>query len=151
MPEDQSGAGDLLNAEQVELLAQQSMVAFGRFFKASEVCVQILLRKKGGAVDALQLRVLLVSQPISSGQREHFEGLHAACRRHVRTAAEVYELAIAIEAHFGARLGEFGHEVRLHEVAVAFEFGQRLLPRLVYPDKRLVARHHFLHLRFNRG
>ena len=54
MPEDEAGAGQLLNAEEVELLAQQAMVALGRFFKAGEVRVEILLREEGGAVDALQ-------------------------------------------------------------------------------------------------
>ena len=69
MPEDEARAGQLLNAEQVELLAQHAMVAPGRFFQPGEVCVQILLREKRRAVDALQLRILLVAEPVGAGQR----------------------------------------------------------------------------------
>jgi hypothetical protein len=69
----------------------------------------------------------------------------------VRPAAEVDEFAVAIEADLVAGLGEFGHEVGLHEVAVALEFRQRLLARLVFADKLLVARHHLGHLGFDGG
>ena len=61
MPEDETGAGQFLNAEKVQLLAQQAMVALGRFFKAHEVLVQRLLREEGRAVDALKLRILFVA------------------------------------------------------------------------------------------
>ena len=91
MPEDQAGAGELLNAEEVELLAEQAMVALGGFFKASEVGVEIFLREEGGAVDALKLGILFVAQPVGAGQREYFEGLDAAGGGDVRAAAEVDE------------------------------------------------------------
>ena len=68
MPEDEAGPGEFLNAEQIELLAQHAMVALGRFFKAREVCVQILLREERRAVDALQLRILFVAEPVGAGQ-----------------------------------------------------------------------------------
>jgi hypothetical protein len=75
MPEDEAGAGELLNAEEVELLAQQAMVALGRFFEAREVGVEVLLREEGGAVDALQLRILLVAEPVGAGERKHLKAL----------------------------------------------------------------------------
>ena len=78
MPEDQSGAGDLLNAEEIKLLAQQAMVALGRFLKPCEMRVEILLRKERGAVNALQLRILLVAKPISAREREHLECFHTS-------------------------------------------------------------------------
>ena len=46
MPEDETGAGQLLNAEEVELLTQQAMVALGGFFKAGKVGVEIFCEKK---------------------------------------------------------------------------------------------------------
>ena len=103
MPEDEAGAGELLNAEQVELLAQHAMVALGRFFKPREVGVQILLREEGGAVNALQLRIFFVAEPVGAGQRGDFDGLHAAGRGHMRSAAEVDEFAVAIEADLRRR------------------------------------------------
>ena len=127
MPEDESRAGQLLNAEEVQLLAQQAMVALGRFFQAGKVRVHVLLREERRAVDALQLRILLVAQPVSAGQAGHLDGLDAAGRGHVRPAAKVHELAVAIKADLVAGRGEFGHEVGLHEVAVACKLFQRLL------------------------
>jgi hypothetical protein len=50
MPEDQSGAGQLLNRKKVQLFAQNAMVAALRLFQASEVLLQLLAGKKGGAV-----------------------------------------------------------------------------------------------------
>ncbi len=119
VPEDEAGAGELLNAEEVELLAEDAMVAARGFFEAREVGVEILLREEGGAVDALELRILLVAEPVSAGEACDFEGFDAAGGGHVRTTAEVDEVAVAIEADLVAGRGELGHEVGLHEVAVA--------------------------------
>src|SRR5208283_3828178 len=112
-PEDESCAGDLLNAEEVELLSEQTMIALARFFKAREVGVEFLLREECRAVYALQLRILLVAEPVSARERENLERLDAARRRHMWTAAEVDEPAVAIEADLRAGLGELGHEVGL--------------------------------------
>ena len=150
VPEDQPRAGQLLNAEQVKLLAQQAMIAARRLFKPRKVRVEIFFREKCRAVNALQLRILLVAEPVRAGQRKHFERLHAARRRHMRPPAKIHEAAIAIEAHLGTRFGKFAHEVRLHEFAVAAELLERLFTSLVLADERLVSRHHLGHLQFNR-
>src|ERR1700722_7638047 len=73
VPEDEAGAGELLNAEQVELLAQDAMVAARGFFKAGEVRVEILLREESCAVNALELRILFVAEPIGAGETGDFE------------------------------------------------------------------------------
>jgi hypothetical protein len=78
VPEHQARPGQFLNAEQVELLAEQTMIAFGCFFKARKVLVHGLLRKESCAVNTLQLGILFVAQPVSAGQREHLESFHAA-------------------------------------------------------------------------
>src|SRR5208337_1722025 len=119
MPEDEAGAGELLNAEEVKLLAQDAMVAARSFFQAREVLVEILLREKGRAVDALQLGILFVAEPVGAGERTDLEGLDAASGRHMRAAAEVDEFAVAVKADLGAGRRELGDEVRFHEVAVA--------------------------------
>ena len=46
MPEDQSRPGQLLDREQVELLAQHAVVALLCFLDAGEVSVEVLLRKE---------------------------------------------------------------------------------------------------------
>jgi hypothetical protein len=108
MPEDEAGAGDLLNAEEVELLAEEAMIALGDFFEAGEVGVEVFLREEGGAVDALELGILFVAEPVGSGEESDLDGLDAAGGGHMRAAAEVDEAAVAIEADLVAGLGEFG-------------------------------------------
>ena len=68
MPEDEASAGQILNAEEVELLAEDAMVAARGFFKAGEVLVELFFREEGRAVDALQLGILLVAEPVSAGE-----------------------------------------------------------------------------------
>jgi hypothetical protein len=70
MPEDQPRPGQLLDGKQIELLAQHAMVALLRFFQLLQVRVKILLGKKRRPVNPLQLRILLIPQPISSGDIE---------------------------------------------------------------------------------
>ncbi len=106
MPEDQARARDLLDGEQVELLAQHAMIARLDLFQPLEVRVEILRVEEGGAIDALQLLVLLIAQPVRAGDGRHLERLHAAGRRHMRPAAEVGEVAVLVQRNLVARLGE---------------------------------------------
>ena len=77
----------------------------------------------------------------SLGDRvHHLHGFDAAGRGHVRPAAKVHEVAVAIETHLIAGDSEFGHEVALHEVAVALELRQRLLSGREFVNEGLVAR-----------
>jgi hypothetical protein len=69
------GPGEFLDAEQIQLLAELAVVALLRFFKLVEVLVELLLREPGGAVNALQLLVLLVALPVGAGDREQLERL----------------------------------------------------------------------------
>ena len=78
MPEDETGACEFLNAEEIELLAEQAMVALGRFFETREVSVEVLLREECSAVDTLQLRVLLVAELVSASQSGEFHSPHTA-------------------------------------------------------------------------
>ena len=98
VPEDEARAGDLLDAEEIELLAEHAVVARLDLFEVLEVGVEVLLREEGCAVDALQLRILLVAEPVGAGEDGDLEGLHAAGGGHVRAAAEVDEVAVAVEA-----------------------------------------------------
>ena len=102
------------------------MVALLGFFDAVQVGVQILLREKRGAVDALQLRILFVSQPVGAGDVEQFEGFDFSGRRQVGAAAEILELAGFVDRDFFIGLGELLDEMALHEVAFALEFFQTL-------------------------
>src|SRR5437016_12871029 len=106
MPEDQPRPGQLLNGKQVKLLAQHAMVALLRFFDLVQMAFEIFLAEKRSSVNALQLRVLLVSQPVSPGDIQQLECFDLARRRDVRSAAEVEKVASLVNRNFLIGLGE---------------------------------------------
>jgi hypothetical protein len=66
--EDAEAGADLVGErEEVELLAELAVVALGGLFEALLVGAQLVLGGPGGAVDALQLRVLLAAAPVGAG------------------------------------------------------------------------------------
>src|ERR1019366_6683437 len=102
-------------------LPSRRVVALLGLFELVEVVVELFLGVERRAVDALELRVLLVAEPVGSGDVEEFEGLDASGGRDVRTAAEVGELAGLVYGNFFIGLGELLDEVTLHEVAFGLE------------------------------
>ena len=113
MEEDQPGPGQFLNAEEVELLAELAVVALLGLFDLLEVLFQVLLGEERGAVDALELLVLLVALPVGAGDREQLERLDLRGVRDVRPAAEIDELRA--ERVFRENLaGALGDQLALH-------------------------------------
>ena len=97
---------------------------WSRFLASSmlvQVLVEIFLAEERGAVDALQLRILFLAQPVGAGDVEQLEGLDLSGRRNVRAAAEVDELAGLVKRNLFVGLGELLDEVALHEVAFGLE------------------------------
>src|SRR6202042_1440263 len=125
--------------EELQLFAEPAVISPLCLFEQSEILVQVLAGEEGGAVDALELWVLLVAEPVGAGETHHFEGFDAAGGGHVRAAAEVDEGAVAIERDLVAGLGEALDEVDLHEVAFGAVVGESLLARLVLADEGFVA------------
>ena len=148
-PERQAGADFFADGEELEFLAEAAVVAALRVFDALEVVVEVFLREEGGAVNALELRVLLVAEPIGTRQAHDLEGLDAAGGGDVRAAAEVDELAVAVEGDFVAGLRELLDEVDLHEVVAGFEFLEALLARLQFANEFLIARGDLGHAAFD--
>ena len=146
MPEDQPRPGQLLDGEQVELLAQHAMVALLRFLHLVQIVVEVLLGEERRAVDALQLRILLVAQPVRAGDVEQLERLDAPGGRDVRPAAEVGELAGLVDRDLLVGRGELLDEVALHEVAFRLEALQAFLARQKLARVRQVLLHQLLHL-----
>ena len=149
MPENQPRPGQFLNREQIQLLPNHAMVALLRLFHLLQVRVEIFLREKRSPVDALQLRILLIAQPVGASDIEQLERLDFPGRRNVRPAAEVSELAGAVNRNLFIGLGELLDEMALHEVAFFFELGQPLVPRQKLARVRQVLLHQFLHFLFD--
>jgi hypothetical protein len=75
--------------DELELAAELAVVALAGLLDPLEVCGERLLRLPGGAVDALELRPLLVAAPVGAGDALEGEGGHPLRRGDVRAAAQV--------------------------------------------------------------
>src|SRR5260370_13807427 len=93
MPEDEAGAGFVLNAEEVQLGAELAMIATLGFLQAMEVFVQLFFGEEAGGVNALQLRISFLTFPVRAGDAHQLEGLNTFGGRNVRAPAAVDELA----------------------------------------------------------
>src|SRR6185369_17244992 len=87
----------LVEAEQAELLAELPVVAALGFLKPRKMLLERLAIGPRGAVDALEHRILFVATPVRAGNAEKLECAEAPGLGHVRPAAEVDEIALAIE------------------------------------------------------
>ncbi len=146
MPENQSRPRQFLNGKQIELLAQHAMVALLGLFLLVEEIVQVLFREKRRPVNALQLRVLLVAQPVGARNVQQLECLDLPGRRNVRAAAEIQKLAGLVDGNLFIGLGELLDEVALHEVAFALELRESFTARQKFARVGNVLLHQFLHL-----
>ena len=120
----------VLHVQQVELPGELAVVALFGLFQAVQIGVEVFLLRPCRAVHALQHLVLRVAAPVGTGQLHQLEVLELAGRRHVRAAAEVDEIALAVQRNSligGDRRDDLGL-VRLAHVAEEAH--------------RLVARHH---------
>ena len=87
-----------LEVEEVHLLADLAMVALGRLLEPDEMRVELLPVEPAGAVDARELRIVLVAAPIGArdpGQLERV-GIELAGRGEMRPAAQVEPAAGAV-------------------------------------------------------
>src|SRR2546429_174067 len=105
VPENEARAGFLLDAEEVQFDAELAVIAALGFFQAMQVFVELFLREERHRVNALKLRIALLSLPIRARYVHQFEGLNALGRRDVRPAAEIDELAGRVKRDHG--LGRF--------------------------------------------
>ncbi len=88
--EDRQAAANLgREGEQVELGAELAVIPLLGFFEHPQVLILCVARRPGGAVDALQLRVLLVAAPVGAAGAHQLERRDLPGRRQVRAAAQV--------------------------------------------------------------
>ena len=89
----------VLEVEQVQLLAQLAVIALLGLLQHVQVLLLVFFLGPGGAVDTLQHLVLRVAAPVRTRQLHQLEDFQLAGRRHVRTAAQVGELAFGVQRH----------------------------------------------------
>ena len=74
------------------------MIALLGLFEAVQVVLELLLVGPGRAVDPLQHLVARIAAPVGAGDLHQLEGRELAGGRHVRPAAQVHPVALAVEA-----------------------------------------------------
>ena len=140
-----------LKVEQVHLLADLAVIALRRLFEPDEMRVELLLVEPAGAVDARELRIVLVAAPIGAGDAGQLERLRIelAGRGEVGTAAHVepcvFAAAGAIDGQFLV-LGQLGGPFGLEGLAPPRPAIDQLLARPDLANQRLVARDDAAHL-----
>ena len=84
--------------EQVQLLADAPVVALLRLFETGQVFLQLRTRSPGGPVDSLQHLVAGIAAPVRARHLHELERLQFARARHVRSPAEVFPIALPVQA-----------------------------------------------------
>ena len=80
-----------------QLLAQAPMISLFGFFQSVQVLIQILVIGPGRAINALQHLVVTVAAPVGASELGQPEMPQFAGIRHMRTATQVHEFALAVE------------------------------------------------------
>ena len=97
LPQGQAGADLVVEEEQLQLAPETAVVPLLRLLQHAQVPVEGLAAGEGGAVDALQHLVALVAAPVGAGHAEQLVVADLSRAQHVGPAAEVDEVAVAVE------------------------------------------------------
>src|SRR5690606_23912383 len=89
--------GFFLHVEKIEFFAELAMVSFFGLFQTMQVGGEIFFIGPGGSVYPLQHLVFRVTAPVSSCHFHKLEMPELAGSRHVRTATQIFEIALAVE------------------------------------------------------
>jgi hypothetical protein len=126
VPEDEPWSDLFVDRVEIELTAKTAVVAALRLFESLQMSRELLRRRPGRAVDALQHRPLFVAAPVGPGHGEEFQWPDLARGGHVRSPAEIEEMALLIGRDDLVRGQPFD---QLDLVRVVGENAQRLLAR----------------------
>ncbi len=154
-PENEPLPDFLVDMEEAHVAAQLAVVALFRLFQHAEMGLHLGLVLESGAVDALELRVLFVTEVVGAGDMGELERADIARAHDVRPGAEIDEIAVGIERDFLA-LGNAIEDIELEPArhravrkrgeTARFAQLHRLVARNRRADKGLVRLHHRLHL-----
>src|SRR5205085_2914645 len=119
MPEDRT-MRLLLEVEEIHLLADLAMVTLGRLLEPDEMRLELLLVQPARAVDARELRVVLVAAPIGAGDPRQSErlGIELARGGEMRAAAHVHPVVARPVNRQLLALGKLGRPFRLERLAL---------------------------------
>ena len=138
----------VVEEEQLQVAPQAAVVPLLRLLQHAQVAVEGLAAGEGGAVDALQHLVALVAAPVGAGHAEQLVVPDLSRAQHVGPAAEVDEVAVAVE-------GEGLAVLQLVEDLQLVGLVAQAVPGLVAADllalEAVVLADHPLHLLLDAG
>ena len=145
-------ADSLADGEQLELLAEDAMIATFGFFELCEMGVEFFLIEECGRVEALQLLVVGIALPIRAGHGEQLERrADEAGAGDVPAAAQIDEFALPIEREVRL-VGQAGLDVLDFEILLQLLAQiERFAARHIQPFEFFVGFDDLLHLGFDLG
>ena len=99
-PENESRADRLVDVEKLQFASEFAVIALTRLFLHDAPLLEFPGGRKGDAVNALELGILLVALVVGAGHRGESEGADLPGRLDVGTGTKVGERAVAVEADF---------------------------------------------------
>src|SRR6185369_426794 len=114
-----------------------------------QICIEIFFRKERRSVNALQLRIFLVAQPIGASDIHQLERLDFAGRWNVGPATKVQKLSRLVNRDLFIGLGELLDEMTLHEVAFTLELLETFGAGKKFARVRQVLLDELVHLLFD--
>ncbi|MDT4823292.1 hypothetical protein FQZ97_565130 [compost metagenome] len=136
--------------EQVEFAADLAVVAALGLFQHVQIGFLLFLGRPGGAVNALEHLVLAVAAPVGASHLHQLEDLQLARGRHVGAAAEVDEIAFAVQAEGFVRRDR-GDDLGLVLFADALEEFDGVVARPLLARDGFVLLGQFGHFLFDGG
>ena len=97
--EERESRAFFMQAENIQLLAEFTMVTLGSFLEHMQIFFQIRLLFKSRTIDALQHLVLFTAAPVSACNALQFDCLDLARAQHMRACAEIREFTLCIEGN----------------------------------------------------
>ena len=140
----------LLNAEEIQFLAELAMVPSGGFFQHVQIGVQVGFLFEGGPINPLQHFVLLAAAPVSASQALQFQRLDAAGRRQMRPSAKIRKVPLRVERNHRI-LRQVANQLHLVVLAFFIKKANRIFPLHFLPDDWQILLDDLFHFGFNFG
>ena len=94
--EEREARAFFVEAEQVELLAQFTMVTLFRFSQHVQICIQVVFLFESRAVNTLKHLIMFIAAPVRTGHRQQLKSFDPARRFAVRSCAQIDEISLAV-------------------------------------------------------
>ena len=146
VPYDEAGPRLVVDGEEVQVPAQDAVVAAPGFLQPVEVLVERLLGLEGRPVDALQRLAVLVAPPVCARHAQELECGNPARRVDVGPRAEVLECAVLVRRD---RLALWDLVDYLQLQGLVGVHVERLVLRVLMQLERMVLGDGFAHRFFN--